>query len=116
MSDQITLTIDDGETAYEVSLPCKWAICENCRGNGTHAHSIGAITSSEWAHDWDEDERSDYLAGRYDRQCEECGGSGKVRVVDETLADPDDLLAWQGQEQREAEWAAQERAERRLGC
>jgi len=33
------------------------------------------------------DEQEDYLAGRYDRQCEACKGTGKVLVVDEKHAD-----------------------------
>ena len=60
----------------------RWEICECCEGRGTRdnpAFSNG-ITSSEWQDEWDADEREDYLNGRYDVACSDCGGSGKVLV------------------------------------
>lgn len=65
-------------------LPTRWVICEHCRGEGkldNPAFSNG-ITSSEWADEWDEDSRADYMAGRYDVPCTDCSGSGKLREPD----------------------------------
>lgn len=62
-------------------LPGHWTICENCRGDGKHSKHLGSWTSSEWAEE-DRDFQEDYLAGHYDRICEECKGSGKLWEVD----------------------------------
>lgn len=58
----------------------RWAICDCCDGSGTRGNPAfsNGITSSEWA-EWDEDDRDDYMAGRYDVACGDCGGSGKVK-------------------------------------
>ena len=96
------------------TLPCTWGICEDCHGEGK-ADTIGAITGSEWAEDWDQDEREAYLAGRYDSACETCHGTGKVLVPDFT--DYPDLLALYEQDQEElAAMAAEQEQERRAGC
>lgn len=57
----------------------QWVICDRCRGNGKHDHPAfdNGITSEEWER-WDYEEREDYMAGKYDVQCDECSGSGKV--------------------------------------
>jgi DnaJ-class molecular chaperone len=52
-----------------------WQICPHCEGDGHHAKSLGVINME----DADEEFREDYFAGRYDRTCEICNGSGKVR-------------------------------------
>ncbi len=69
-------------------LPGRWAICPNCNGNGQHDHPAfsNGITSSEWA-EWDDDDREHYMNGRYDVQCQDCEGSGKVLEVDEDRVD-----------------------------
>ncbi len=77
-----TFTVYDDDTDEEIHLPTEWMICRPCRGNGTRVlHGI-AITADEWA-DWDDDMRDDYMNGGYDTVCEDCGGSGKVRGVNE---------------------------------
>lgn len=77
---EIILYLEDGE---EVQLPTKWAICRECRGEGAHSHAIdgNGITSSEWD-EWHEDEQEAYMNGDYDQPCDDCGGSGKVKVAD----------------------------------
>lgn len=64
-------------------FPSRWVLCDRCRGEGVHDCFPGGITSSEWEHEWDFDERERYLDGGYDTTCEECHGEGKVRVLDE---------------------------------
>lgn len=51
-----------------------WMICDACGGEG-HRDTLGVINPEEW----DEDELENYFAGGYDKSCDVCGGSGKVR-------------------------------------
>jgi hypothetical protein len=51
-----------------------WIICEGCNGEGTR-DTLGVINP----HEWDEDELQGYFAGQYDKVCDVCEGSGKVR-------------------------------------
>lgn len=73
---------ETGEST-DVTIPQRWEICCECEGEGKHAHAIDGdgITGSEW-NEWDDDERENYLEGRYDRTCEVCRGSGKMKVTD----------------------------------
>lgn len=57
----------------------RWAICDGCEGEGKHSKGLGCISSEEMD-DWSPEEKQDYFSGKYDRRCEDCGGSGKVRV------------------------------------
>ena len=54
----------------------KWTICCNCGGDGSHAKHLGVINTDEWS----DDELSAYMNGAYDTECQECKGTGKVRV------------------------------------
>lgn len=56
-----------------------WMICPTCRGDGKHSQHLGAITQEDRDRDWDPDAWQDYLDGVYDKTCETCGGSGKIR-------------------------------------
>jgi hypothetical protein len=113
----ITIEADDG-TEYQV--PTVWEICDVCRGEGKHSRGIehdgGGITASEWEEMcWgDPDFPDDYMRGRYDQPCDECHGTGKVRVPDEDWINhpetPEAVRgAWYDHCRGEAE-AAQERA------
>jgi hypothetical protein len=51
-----------------------WVICDECDGDG-HVNMMGVINPEEW----DDDELDGYFAGRYDKACPACGGSGKRR-------------------------------------
>lgn len=53
----------------------KWIICPECEGDGTTAKHLGVISREEW----EPEEFEDYMAGRYDRVCNCCKGSGKIR-------------------------------------
>ena len=75
-----------------MSLVYVWVICDYCRGNGGHSNHMGVISNDKW-NDWDDDERDDYLCGRYDTNCDKCDGTGKVRELN--LADmPSEIGEW----------------------
>jgi hypothetical protein len=82
---------EDGEHQETDRLPAVWIICDTCSGNGAHSHHLGAITHEDRCNDWDEESWEEYMDGGYDRRCEDCKGTGKVLVVDETAC-PKDLL------------------------
>lgn len=110
------LYLEDGT---EVTLPTSWAICSHCRGNGTSSLYLGAITQSdrEPGGNWeDPDEFADYMEGKYDRACDTCSGSGKVRVVDIKRLSPEHLRLWEEQCNEEMEYQAMCAAERRMGA
>lgn len=94
----VVLYDKDGDER-EVQLPAVWKICTRCEGNGTHTNPSvdgNGITASEFM-EWDPEEREGYFAGHYDVTCEECGGSGKVEVVDEEALkaqSPEDYVDW----------------------
>ena len=116
MLNQLTITITDDETGDECEhkVPGMWAICSHCEGNGASSAYLGAITQSERA-EWDPEEWQGYMAGRYDRRCSACNGSGKVLVPDTQDAATAELVAtWEAQEQRRAEWDAEDAAVYRM--
>lgn len=97
------------------ALPYVWEICDACRGEGKSSAYLGAFTQREWAEE-DEDFKSDYLAGRYDRPCEYCHGTGKVMVLDEERCPPD-LLKMYIQQQEDLAYVDRiAEAERRAGA
>lgn len=53
-----------------------WEICDRCRGDGELGGYPGVYTAEDFAED--PDFFDDYRAHR--RPCEDCGGTGKVRV------------------------------------
>lgn len=113
MSEQIVLYADDPDS--KIILPSRWEICSRCEGDGTHDAWGGGMTVSEM-HEQGDEFAEDYAAGRYAVPCTECGGAGKVRVVDEDRATPDQLAAWEQHQADEAEHRAEIAAERRAGC
>jgi len=106
---------EEGEE-IEVQIPARWEICDVCHGEGKHSLDIGMITADEWNQEWSYEEREDYMSGRYDRQCECCCGSGKVKVADLDSMDPELRKRYEEWEREEAEYEAICRAERRMGC
>ena len=114
-----TIYIDD----EEVSLPTKWEICGECKGEGTVSRIPGAITESE-LDEWygNSEERYEFIkeyttpGGMYDMACPDCKGSGKVKVVDEDRLDALVLKVYhQAQSEAYADWAMAEQ-ERRMGA
>lgn len=116
MSPTVTLHADDGD----VALPGVNVICSRCDGEGhTVNPSIDGFTMDEIYEDFgpDADEFiDDYLGGRYDVTCDECGGRGIVVKVDETRCDPALLAEYQRQEHEVAESYAMQRAEMMMGA
>lgn len=56
-------------------MKAPWMICPHCHGDGQHSQHLGEVNTE----DWDDEEFERYMEGAYDRNCEVCGGSGKVR-------------------------------------
>lgn len=120
---QITMPVtyfeDNGEVEVIVAVPAKWIICEDCNGTGGSSAYLGAYTSSEW-HEQDAEFRDNYMAGRYDRTCECCRGTGKVLTLDDNATlTPEQSRALEGAEEDariNAEIDAEHAAERRMGC
>jgi RecJ-like exonuclease len=95
------------------NLPGKWEICPSCDGNGKHVNPAvdgHGISPEEFAEDPDFAEA--YFGGVYDVRCDECGGDGKVRVVDVARCSfaAKRLLV---EARRSERWAAESRAEAR---
>lgn len=115
MSKPIITIFDDEDN--EIKLPTKWAICGTCNGEGRHSQRFGAMTESEfYGPDWDCDSREAYMRGDYDAACEDCDGSGKVKVVNREALGADQLAALEKAEDDDYEWRAEIEAERRMGC
>lgn len=92
-----------------VAIPAMWAICDDCGGEGHNSRQFGAMTSSEFVECFDDEEsRADYFAGKYDRRCECCRGSGKVMTPD-----PSRLTFAHKRALVEARWAARADAQDR---
>jgi hypothetical protein len=112
-----------GVVEVELDAPAHWEICSRCSGNGTHVNPNidgNGITSSEWA-EWDEDEREGYFSGRYDVQCEDCSGSGKILEIDHERFEaqhPAAYAIWNESEQEDESfrqmWADEAKWERRM--
>lgn len=103
--------LDEEGNEISVEFPEKWEICDNCNGDGHHCKHLGAYTSSEFEEQFDYEERERYFAGGYDKTCEECNGSGKIKVVDvENLNSQqiEDYKLYQDQEERKAKYDREE--------
>ncbi len=107
------------EDGSERELPTRWEVCPSCDGRGTTCRHVecdgGGFTSSEWA-EQDADFREDYLAGRYDRACDECGGRTTVKIVDFDRLSPEDAKSYDEQLAADTYCRAEEYAERRAGA
>lgn len=117
-SIEITLYRDDCEETFKT--PAKWHICQACEGCGTDRGASvecdgGGFTSSQWA-DQNEEFKRDYLAGKYERPCEFCAGSGKVLVVDHDALSPADRQCLLQQERDDAAERRIRRMERMMGA
>jgi RecJ-like exonuclease len=104
--------IDD--EGLEIELPTRWEICDMCRGEGKESAYLGAFTSEDFAEDYEFFE--DYMAGRYDRTCEACRGTGKVKVVDEDRCEQRLLEMYWEQERAIAECDQMSYLERMMGA
>ena len=126
----MTITIDDGEVEETIKVPSKFEVCPECEGCGTdRGRSVecdgGGFTASEWAEACDDDPdygdddepgfARKYFSGFYDRPCECCKGKRVIEVIDRDRADPAIVARYDEQVQADAEYAAQRRAEMRMG-
>jgi len=107
MNEPIRFTLTDDESGEETehSLPSRWDICGRCRGSGKHDHPAfsNGLTQEDFAED--PDFKEDYMEGRYDVSCSECGGTGKVLVPDEAAMNPEQLRLLAVYEQQCSEMA-----------
>lgn len=104
----------------ELSVPAKWEICRTCEGHGASSAYLGAFTRDDFDDEGPEFVE-DYIAGNYDRACDECHGSGKVIVADEAACQHNDedkraLGVLHSRWEEEAEYRAIVDAERRAGA
>lgn len=106
MAKPVLYNGDDTETP----LPTKWHICPQCEGRGHSSGYLGAFTGEQMREDPEFAE--DYMAGKYDRACDTCGGSGKVEVVDRKQLTKAQRRAWDAQEEADRQDRNTERMER----
>ena len=83
-----------------------------CLGDGATSAHLGVIDHD----DWDDDELRAYLNGAYDRSCDACRGSGKVKGLDYDLLTPDQRVVVEDQDDQDANYQAEMASERRMGC
>jgi len=96
---------------YIKYLPYKWAICPTCLGDGTRR-----IVSDSCVEEMDPEEREDFFQGKYDVRCDECKGTGKIKVLDEDRCSPEDLEEYRSQEEQRRASEYEAAAERRMGA
>ena len=106
------MTYYDNDGAKIENLPTCWAICGECHGDGATSAYLGAIDHD----DWDEDELRAYLNGAYDRSCDACRGSGKVKTINYDQLTPDQRVDVEDQDAQVANCHAEMAAEQRMGC
>src|ERR1700692_1203166 len=76
---------DREQSSDEVAEPeptpgnAPWIICPRGNADGKHSRGLGAFPMSEFNEQFAPDEQAEYFAGAYDRTCEPCKGSGKIR-------------------------------------
>lgn len=114
MPTKTITVVDDEGCDVEHKVPVVWVICGVCSGEGKSSAHLGAFSGDEM--DADPDFRDDYMSGVYDRQCDECKGSGKELEVDWDTVDPAVRTALEAHFQFLADCRAEDEAERRMGC
>jgi RecJ-like exonuclease len=115
MPRQFTAFISKEEGSVEEQpLPTKRIRCGACGGKGKSSAYLGAYTRSEFDEAFDEEGKADYFAGRYDRPCNKCEGTGKQTVVDRKRCTHAQRASWQEQLDWEHESESERRMERRM--
>jgi hypothetical protein len=124
MRNTLKVTVYSRFTEITAMLPARWVVCPACQGCGTDRGASvecdgGGFTASEW-NEQDEEFREDYMAGRYDRECNVCHGRTTVQQIDEEAC-----TGWRNriilkalceQTQDSYDIDAEMRAERRMGA
>lgn len=121
MSD-LTLKWEDDD-GNEHDLPARYVVCDDCEGHGTTLNENirqHAYTAEEFRESFDEEEAAEYFkrGGRYDVPCKTCKGARVVLDIDEDACGPESTAAYRKQQeekaQADAEWAHEQRMERRM--
>ena len=108
-------TEDNDGAEITLALPAVWQICGFCEGDGKSCAYLGSYTWEEM-HEQGEEFIEDYFSGAYDRQCSECSGSGKIRVIDRETANPEDLTLYDRDMDERYAAAAEQAAEIAMGA
>ena len=113
-ADFVRQAISD-EQINPCSVREEWVICALCRGSGGHSNRFGAYSAQEWD-EHDDEFRDNYISGRYDEHCQDCDGTGKVLMLDESELSDEARDYLNDHLQNEYETYAMEQAERKAGC
>lgn len=114
MIGQLVEAMNDGDVE-QCRIRTVWEICNVCDGEGGHSRHLGVI-DHETLDEWDDEQFEWYKSGVYDRTCDRCGGSGKVREVDYDSM-PDDVRNWIDRYYADSREAADiQRMERMMGA
>lgn len=113
-ADIVRQAISD-EQINPCSVREEWVICSLCRGSGGHSNRFGAYSAQEW-NECDDEFRDNYISGRYDESCENCDGTGKVLMLDESELSDEARDYLNDYLEDEYNTYATEQAERRAGC
>lgn len=100
----------------EVQLPVKWVVCHVCNGAGTHVHpgiDCNGLSAEDFA---DPDFEEEYRSGRYDVNCNACGGRTTVQEVDWDRLTPGQRMAYERQLDADSAYDAERMAEIRCGA
>lgn len=98
----------------------RWVICDRCDGEGTTGHPAfdNGITSGEW-NEWDDEDRRNYMDGRYDVTCENCKGRGSIKTPDVsrmTFAEKRELVVMRREMREDREIECIHAMERAMGA
>ena len=107
MSDPLDSFLDQYPDTPTVDKPCR-----RCKGTGVLGGFPGTYTSDDFASgevDFDE-----YMA--HERPCEDCGGTGSIRVIDEVRLSDSLNKEWRAWFQDYADMEAEYQQERRMGA
>jgi hypothetical protein len=112
---------DRDEESYQrttIEIPFAWAVCGICQGRGRHVNpAIDAGGLSREDFDEDPDFAEGYFSGRYDVTCSECNGRRVVpELTPRTEAERDAIRALDAQEEDDAAYERECRAERMMGA
>ena len=119
MTAEVEVEDENGEMYLE-TLPVKFEVCDTCDGRGSHVNpsiDSGGLTSDDFYDDPDFEE--DYHSGRYDVTCYSCGGKRVLPVINHSYLNEAQKKAVEYIEdcaRYEAEYQAQCRMERIMGC
>lgn len=97
------------------SLPTHFELCPHCEGRGSSSAYLGAFTRSDFE-EQGPDFFEDYMNGAYDQECPCCKGLRVIEVVSVDRLTPKQREAYEAERQEEADYEAECRMERLMGC